>query len=64
MRSPYTQKYEPGSVTDAVPLEDHATFKDVEKTVTADLPAQFNYAKLCQDVLWRRHGQLLLAHGG
>lgn len=42
-RSPYTQKYEPGSVADSVPLEDHATFKDIEKTLNAIMQ---NYVKM------------------
>lgn len=33
MRSPFTQLYEPGSITDTIPLADHQTFKDVETNV-------------------------------
>ena len=32
-RSPFTQKYEPGSVTDHVPVSDNQKLKLVEQTV-------------------------------
>lgn len=34
-RSPFTQKYEPGTLEEAVPLADNTTFKEVESTLNS-----------------------------